>query len=150
MIYFQLFSFTTSYTSNIYMTRRFALHFAFAYNMSKNARTIHNSQFIIHNYRIKTSLSGSGNPRAWTSVPGRFPSFLLYIFTETRELQHFRKHSFANLAVPLTCVVLNFFRKEVFLDLLGLRRAASRNLFLHSSERRCSSRTFRYGYLVTT
>ena len=32
--------------------------------------------------------SGSGNPRAWTSVPGRFPSFLLYIFTETRELQH--------------------------------------------------------------
>ena len=52
--------------------------------------------------------SGSGNPRAWTSVPGRFPSFLLYIlFTETRELQHLRKHSFANLAVPLTCVVLN-------------------------------------------
>ena len=35
MIYFQLFSFTTSYTSNIYMTRRFALHFAFAFNMSK-------------------------------------------------------------------------------------------------------------------
>ena len=70
------------------MTRRFALHFAFAFNMSKNARTIHNSQFIIHNYFIETSLSGSGNPRAWTSVPGRFPSFLLYIFTETRELQH--------------------------------------------------------------
>ena len=35
LIYFQLFSFTTSYTSNIYMTRRFALHFAFAFNMSK-------------------------------------------------------------------------------------------------------------------
>ena len=56
--------------------------------------------------------SGSGNPRAWTSVPGRFPSFLLYIlFTETRELQHLRKHFFANLAVPLTCVVLSY---EVF------------------------------------
>ena len=131
--------YTTSYIFQ-YMTRRFALHFAFAFNMSKNARTIHNSQFIIHNYRIKTSLSGSGNPRAWTSVPGRFPSFLLYIlFTETRELQHFRKHSFANLAVPLTCVALN------------LQYSASlRSPFLSSSERRCSSRTFRYGYLVTT
>ena len=31
-----------------------------------------------------------------------------------------------------------FFRKEVFLELLGLRRAASRNSFLSSSERRCS------------
>ena len=128
------FLYTTSYIFQ-YMTRRFALHFAFAFNMSKNARTIHNSQFIIHNYRIKTSLSGSGNPRAWTSVPGRFPSFLLYIlFTETRELQHFRKHSFANLAVPLTCVALNlqysaslrspftvFFRKEVFQPHLPVR-----------------------------
>ena len=112
--------YSTSYIFQ-YMTRRFALHFAFAYNMSKNARTIHNSQSIIHNYLIETSMSRSGNPRAWTSVPGRFPSFLLYIFTETRELQHFRKHSFANLAVPLTCVALNFFRKEVFQPHLPVR-----------------------------
>ena len=37
----------------------------------------------------------------------------------------------------------SLFRKEVFLVNLE-------PLFLHSSERRCSSRTFRYGYLVTT
>ena len=56
-----------------------------------------------------------GNPRAWTSVPGRFPSFLYILFTETRELQHPKQALIANLAVPLTCVVLNLFRKEVFL-----------------------------------
>ena len=65
-------------------TWRFALHFAFAYNMSKIARTIHNSQFIIHNYFVETSSSGSGNPRAWTSVPGRFPPFLYIIYRDQR------------------------------------------------------------------
>ena len=39
---------------------------------------------------------------------------------------------------------LNYFRKEVFLVNL---ETSSRSF---SSERRCSSRTFRYGYLVTT
>ena len=27
---------------------------------------------------------GSGNPRAWTSVPGRFPSFLYIIYRDQR------------------------------------------------------------------
>ena len=104
--------------------------------------------------------SGSGNPRAWTSVPGRFPSFLYILFTETRELQHLRKHSFANLAVPLTCVVLNLqysaslrspfpISSERRCSLICLACAELRQL-TPSPERRCSSRTFRYGYLVTT
>ena len=48
-------------------------------------------------------------------------------------------------------------RKEVFLLLHFLtsahsfgRAAPGTSSFRHSSERRCSSRTFRYGYLVTT
>ena len=82
----------------------------------------------------------SGNPRAWTSVPGRFPSFLLYIlFTETRELQH-----------PKQAL---FMRTSQYGNKAPERRCSWKTLkplSAKSSERRCSSRTFRYGYLVTT
>ena len=124
--------YTTSYIFQ-YMTRRFALHFAFAYNMSKIDRTIHNSQFIIHNYLIKTSLSGSGNPRAWTSVPGRFPSFLYNIYRDKRiaalsqaliceprstaDLHRFESSVLGFLAVAFPV----FFRKEVFQPHLPVR-----------------------------
>ena len=109
------------------MTRRFALHFAFAFNMSKIDRTIHNSQSIIHNYLIENSMSGSGNPRAWTSVPGRFPSFLYNIYRDKRiaapsqaliceprstaDLRRFESSVLGFLAVAFP----DFFRKEVFL-----------------------------------
>ena len=108
------------------MTRRFALHFAFATNMSKSA-----SDSEVRKWK----------PEGLDLSAGPVPVFpIIYIlFTETRELQHLRKHFFANLAVPTTCVVLN------------LQYSASlRSPFPSSSERRCSSRTFRYGYLVTT
>ena len=84
-------------------------------------------------------------------------SFLyIYIFTETRELQHLRKHDFANLAVPLTRVVLNLQYSDSLRSpfLSSSERRCSwytlNTLSAVSSERRCSSRTFRYGYLVTT
>ena len=41
-------------------------------------------------------------------------------------------------------------RKEVFLEFTWLTPSCFRNPFQDSPERRCSSRTFRYGYLVTT
>ena len=80
-------------------------------------------------YDVRTCLSG--NPRAWTSVPGRFPSFLLYIFTETRELQHLRKHFFANLAVPIVTsfVVIFCLERRCSLICLAYGRAASRDTF---------------------
>ena len=112
----------------------------------------------------------SGNPRAWTSVPGRFPSFLFYIYiiyrdqriaapfasTPLRTSQYRWLASYWIFSNRLPYGRLSLFLQKggVHFDLLDLRlrfgRAASRNLFLHSSERRCSSRTFRYGYLVTT
>ena len=42
----------------------------------------------------------SGNPRAWTSVPGRFPPFLLYIYLQRQENCSTQKTgTHANLAV---------------------------------------------------
>ena len=93
LIYFQLFSFIPHHTLFIYDAEiRFTFCFRFQY--------------------VKDHLgiaARSGNPRAWTSVPGRFPSFLFYIYNLQRpeNCSTFRKHTFANLAVPLTCVVLN-------------------------------------------
>ena len=54
---FSFFSFTTSYIIK-HMTRRFALHFCFRFQYVKDRLGI---------------AARSGNPRAWTSVPGRFP-----------------------------------------------------------------------------
>ena len=99
-------------------TWRFALHLLSLSICQRSLRTIHNSQFIIHNYRIETSLSGSGNPRAWTSVPGRFPSFLylyIYIYRDRRIAAHANTCR-ANRAGPYDVRPrYNIFRKEVFL-----------------------------------
>ena len=66
------------------MTRRFALHFAFATNMSKNASDV----------SPKVESRGLGPQcRAGSRL-----SYTLYIFTETRELQTSHK---ANLTVPV-------------------------------------------------
>ena len=83
---------------------------------------------------LRTLKSGSGNPRAWTSVPGRFPSFLLYIFTETRELQHLEAGTtceprstddlrrFESSVLGFLAVAFPvFFRKEVFQPHLPVR-----------------------------
>ena len=71
--------------------QRFALHFAFAYNMSKNG--------------CATPSRTGGNPRAWTSVPGRFPSFLPYgDYMRQRVAAPENRHLTANQAVPLTYV----------------------------------------------
>ena len=107
------------------MTRRFALHFAFAFNMSK----------ITWALLPEVETRGLGPQcRAGSRL-----SYYIYYLQRPENCSTFRKHDFANLAVPLTCVVLN------------LQYSASlRSPFPISSERRCSSRTFRYGYLVTT
>ena len=58
-----------------------------------------------------------------------------------------------NYSLLITHYLSVLSRKEVFPDLLDFaRRSVScvRNPFQDSPERRCSSRTFRYGYLVTT
>ena len=51
-----------------------------------------------------------------------------------------------------TFVISVLSRKEVFLVLLDLAKLGQlrQELLSDSPERRCSSRTFRYGYLVTT
>ena len=81
MIILSAFLFITTLHDELYIVHhvawRFALHFAFASNMSKICGICHlviyhpmfNGQWSIFNALC-------GNPRAWTSVPGRFPSFL--------------------------------------------------------------------------
>jgi len=68
--------------------------FAFAYNMSKIACDV---MILLPSTRI------SGNPRAWTSVPGRFPSFLQYLNYRDKRVAAPQTGTLANLAVPLTC-----------------------------------------------
>ena len=75
---------------------------------------------------------------------GPVPVFPIYIFTETRELQHLETGASCEPRSAKDLRQLNYFRKEVFL----VNPETSSRSF--SSERRCSSRTFRYGYLVTT
>ena len=59
-----------------------------------------------------------GNPRAWTSVPGRIPSFLylyIYIYRDKRIAARATRAG-ANLAGPNDVrPIINIFRKEVFL-----------------------------------
>ena len=56
----------------------------------------------------------SGNPRAWTSVPGRFPSFL-YIYYRDKRIAAHGNPCRANLAGPNDVRPFLFYRKEVFL-----------------------------------
>ena len=122
---------------------RFALHFAFASNMSKIRGIYH---LIIYHLPFKCSTVNSQcsmpewKPEGLDLSAGPVPVFpIIYIvFTETRELQH-PKHA--------TCEP----RSTADLRRLNLRLSARFRLPQpKSSERRCSSRTFRYGYLVTT
>ena len=63
-------------------------------------------------------------------MPGRFPPFLPYVgFTESRELQHVETGTHCEPRSTAGLRRFDFFRKEVFLDLLGLRRAASGTSF---------------------
>ena len=122
MIILSALSFTTSY--HISTTWRFALHLLSLSICQRSLRTIHNSQFIIHNYFVETSSSGSGNPRAWTSVPGRIPSFLylyIYIYRDKRIAARATRAG-ANLAGPNDVrPIINIFRKEVFQPHLPVR-----------------------------
>ena len=64
------------------MTRRFALHFAFAFNMSKIARDDGCDG-------IATYHTSMWKPEGLDLSAGPVPVFpIIYIFTETRELQH--------------------------------------------------------------
>ena len=67
----------------------------------------------------------SGNPRAWTSVPGRFPSFPNMLFTETRELQHLQRAHCEPRSSVTNAHLLSFAlarsRKEVFQPHLPVR-----------------------------
>ena len=82
------------------MTRRFALHFAFACNMSKIALGLD---------------AQSGKQRAWTSVPGRFPSFLIICYLQRPENCSTTKQALLRTCSTADLRRLNFFRKEVFL-----------------------------------
>ena len=100
------------------ITWRFALHFAFAFNMSK----------------IRGHCCPKWKPEGLDLSAGPVPVFpIIYIYCLQRpeNCSTLRKHFFANLAVPLTNVVC--LKRRCSFDLLDLRLrfgpAASSNTF---------------------
>ena len=71
--------------------------------------------------------------------------FFLYLVRQCAKKRGRRKANHL-LTFALILYVLDFLDRLVFLEVLD----NSEHLLLVSPERRCSSRTFRYGYLVTT
>ena len=160
-------------------TWRFALHFAFAFNMSKSRGICHrviyhlviyhlpftismfNGQFPMSNVQCSTpqvETRGLGPQcRAGSRLSSRMG------FTETRELQHPEQalpcepRSTADLRLLNLRLSARFrspqpisSERRCSLICLACAELHLGTSFCFSSERRCSSRTFRYGYLVTT
>ena len=84
---------------------------------------------------------------------GREPSLSLPRYTEKQKQKRTRSRGISDETVATTGTRRKrLSRKEVFPVLLDFAYAqsAATGLLPDTPERRCSSRTFRYGYLVTT
>ena len=82
---------------------------------------------------------------------GNGVSAQLLLFSKNRTSKYKKTKAIITLLLlPLHISILS--RKEVLPDLLDLAKLGQlhQDPFQDSPERRCSSRTFRYGYLVTT